>query len=115
MGDVKEFVACVAPELRNLQHTYAILLRDLRAALTDPEPNPSPSLVVTPHPSPNSPTLLARARRSSFSPKKRRDTLATPLPQSSRRGQPDANFSCGHTAPNAKPVCNHTRPPRRQV
>ncbi|KAF8513328.1 hypothetical protein BU17DRAFT_68839 [Hysterangium stoloniferum] len=95
MGDVKEFAACVEPnemltpghflfvitELQNLQHVYAIMLRNLRAVLSESSLETA-SITSTP--------ITLPARTAPFPPKKRRETLFTlsPSPSSSSHSSP---------------------------
>lgn len=83
-----------------MQHVYGILLRDLRTTLI--HPNPTASFVsVSTHLPLDSPADVPRSRRPSLSPKKRRDTLATPSPQSSPTKPTRRKFSLAATPPKS--------------
>ncbi|GJJ14378.1 hypothetical protein Clacol_008642 [Clathrus columnatus] len=62
INDVRDFAACIE-QLRSLQHVYAVMLRDLRAVLSEPTDQSSPPQ--------NSISFL------NLSPKKRRGTVSS--------------------------------------
>lgn len=95
MSDVKEFAACVE-QIRNLQHIYAVMLRDLRAALSDSTTEETEHTISQPQNPPRADSTTTTTTSTSLfnlSPKKRRGTVASTTPRISPHPSPQPSPS----------------------